>query len=206
VAGSVKHPLGASDFSSFLLQAQSSKAQVMGLANAGGDFINATKAANEFGLTKSMKIAGLLVFINDIHSLGLKTTQGMYLTDGWYWDLNDQTRTWAKRYFAKMKKEPSMLHAADYSAAMTYLNAVKATGTDDGDKVMAYMKGHKVNDMFAKNGEIRPDGRMVHDMYLMQVKAPAESKYPWDYYKVVETIPGAQAYTTKAETKCALWK
>jgi branched-chain amino acid transport system substrate-binding protein len=206
VAGSVKHPLGASDFSSFLLQAQSSKAQVMGLANAGGDFINATKAANEFGLTKSMKIAGLLVFINDIHSLGLKTTQGMYLTDGWYWDLNDQTRTWAKRYFAKMKKEPSMLHAADYSAAMTYLNAVKATGTDDGDKVLAYMKGHKVNDMFAKNGEIRPDGRMVHDMYLMQVKAPAESKYPWDYYKVVETIPGAQAYTTKAETKCALWK
>jgi branched-chain amino acid transport system substrate-binding protein len=206
VAGSVRHPLGASDFSSFLLQAQSSKAQVMGLANAGGDFINATKAANEFGLTKSMKIAGLLVFINDIHSLGLKTTQGMYLTDGWYWDLNDQTRTWAKRYFAKMKKEPSMLHAADYSAAMTYLNAVKATGTDDGDKVLAYMKGHKVNDMFAKNGEIRPDGRMVHDMYLMQVKAPAESKYPWDYYKVVETIPGAQAYTTKAETKCALWK
>jgi branched-chain amino acid transport system substrate-binding protein len=153
-----------------------------------------------------MKIAGLLVFINDIHSLGLKTTQGMYLTDGWYWDLNEQTRTWAKRYFAKMKKEPSMLHAADYSAALTYLNAVKATGTDDGDKVLAYMKGHKVNDMFAKNGEIRPDGRMVHDMYLMQVKTPAESKYPWDYYKVVETIPGAQAYTTKAETKCALWK
>jgi branched-chain amino acid transport system substrate-binding protein len=206
VAGSVKHPLGASDFSSFLLQAQSSKAQVMGLANAGGDFINATKAANEFGLTKNMKIAGLLVFINDIHTLGLKTTQGMYLTDGWYWDLNDQTRTWAKRYFAKMKKEPSMLHAGDYSAAMTYLSAVKATGTDDGDKVMAYMKSHKVNDMFAKNAEIRPDGRLVHDMYLMQVKSPAESKYPWDYYKVVETIPGAQAYTTKAETKCALWK
>jgi branched-chain amino acid transport system substrate-binding protein len=206
VVGSVKHPLGASDFSSFLLQAQSSKAQVLGLANAGGDFINATKAANEFGLTKNMKIAGLLVFINDIHTLGLKTTQGMYLTTGWYWDLNDQTRTWAKRYFAKMKKEPSMLQAADYSASMNYLNAVKATGTDDGDKILAYMKSHKVNDMFAKNGEIRPDGRMVHDMYLMQVKTPAESKYPWDYYKVVETIPGAQAYTTKAETKCAAWK
>jgi branched-chain amino acid transport system substrate-binding protein len=206
VLGSVKHPLGASDFSSFLLQAQSSKAQVLGLANAGGDFINSTKAANEFGLTKKMKIAGLLVFINDIHTLGLKTTEGMYLTDGWYWDMNADTRNWAKRYFAKMKKEPSMLQAGDYSAVMTYLNAVKATGTDDGDKVMAYMKSHKVNDMFAKNAEIRPDGRLVHDMYLMQVKSPAESKYPWDYYKVVATIPGDQAYTTKAETKCAAWK
>jgi branched-chain amino acid transport system substrate-binding protein len=206
VLGSVKHPLGASDFSSFLLQAQSSKAQVLGLANAGGDFINAIKAANEFGLTKKMKIAGLLVFINDIHTLGLKTTEGMYLTDGWYWDMNADTRNWAKRYFAKMKKEPSMVQAGDYSAVMTYLNAVKATGTDDGDKVMAYMKSHKVNDMFAKNGEIRPDGRMVHDMYLMQVKSPAESKYPWDYYKIVTTIPGDQAYTTKAETKCAAWK
>lgn len=206
VVGSVKHPLGASDFSSFLLQAQSSKAQVLGLANAGGDFINSMKAANEFGLTKKMKTAGLLVFINDIHTLGLKTTQGMYLTDGWYWDMNDETRAWAKKYFAKMKKEPSMLQAGDYSATMTYLNAVKAVGTDDGDKVMAQLKKTKVNDMFAKNGEIRPDGRMVHDMYLMQVKAPAESKYPWDYYKLVSTIPGSQAYTTKAETKCAAWK
>jgi branched-chain amino acid transport system substrate-binding protein len=206
VVGSVKHPLSASDFSSFLLQAQSSKAQVLGLANAGGDFINSMKAAKEFGLTQKMKVAGLLVFINDVHSLGLNTTQGMYLTDGWYWDMNPETRAWAKRYFAKMKKEPSMVQAADYSAATFYLNAVKAAGTDDGDKVMAQMRKTKVNDMFAKNGEIRPDGRMVHDMYLMQVKKPSESKYPWDYYKVVATIPGAQAYTTKAETKCALWK
>jgi branched-chain amino acid transport system substrate-binding protein len=206
VVGSVKHPLSASDFSSFLLQAQSSKAQVLGLANAGGDFINSMKAAKEFGLTQKMKVAGLLVFINDVHSLGLNTTQGMYLTDGWYWDMNPETRAWAKRYFAKMKKEPSMVQAADYSAAMFYLNAVKAAGTDDGDKIMAQMRKTKVNDMFAKNGEIRPDGRMVHDMYLMQVKKPSESKYPWDYYKVVATIPGAQAYTTKAETKCALWK
>ena len=206
VLGSVKHPLGASDFSSFLLQAQSSKAQVLGLANAGGDFINSVKAAKEFGLTSKMKIAGLLVFINDIHTLGLPTTQGLYLTDSWYWDLNDDTRTWAKKYFAKMKKEPSSLQAADYSAAMTYLNAVKAIGTDDGEKVMAQLKKTKINDMFTKNGEIRPDGRMVHDMYLMQVKTPAESKAPWDYYKVVATIPGAQAYTTKAETKCAAWK
>ena len=206
VVGSVKHPLSASDFSSFLLQAQSSKAQVLGLANAGADFINATKAANEFGITKSMKLAGLLVFINDIHSLGLNVTQGLYLTDGWYWDANADTRAWSKRYFAKMKKEPSMLQAADYSAATNYLNAVKAVGGDDADKVMAYLKKTRINDMFAKNGEIRPDGRMVHDMYLMQVKKPAESKYPWDYYNLVSTIPGNQAYLTKAETKCAAWK
>ncbi|MBC7685833.1 MAG: ABC transporter substrate-binding protein [Bdellovibrionales bacterium] len=206
VLGSVKHPLSASDFSSFLLQAQSSKAQILGLANAGGDFINSVKAANEFGITKSMKMAGLLVFINDIHTLGLKTTAGMYLTDGWYWDQSPESRAWSKRYFSKMKKEPSMLQAADYSATTTYLNAVKALKTDDGDKVMAQLKKTKVNDMFAKGGEIRPDGRMVHDMYLMQVKTQAESKYPWDYYKVVQTIPGAQAYTTKAETKCSLWK
>ncbi|MBD8531800.1 MULTISPECIES: ABC transporter substrate-binding protein [unclassified Massilia] len=206
VLGSVKHPLSASDFSSFLLQAQSSKAQVLGLANAGGDTINSIKAAKEFGLTKNMKIAGLLVFINDVHTLGLNATQGMYLTDGWYWDMNADTRAWSKRYFAKMKKEPSMLQAADYSATTNYLNAVKAIGTDDATKVMAKLRATKINDMFAKNGEIRPDGRMVHDMYLMQVKAPNESKYPWDYYKLVATIPGAQAYTTKAETKCAAWK
>ncbi|MET3130224.1 branched-chain amino acid transport system substrate-binding protein [Oxalobacteraceae bacterium GrIS 1.11] len=206
VLGSVKHPLGASDFSSFLLQAQASKAQILGLANAGGDAINSIKAANEFGLTKNMKLAGLLMFINDVHSLGLGLTQGMYLTDGWYWDLNPDTRAWSKRYFDKMKKEPSMLQAADYSAAATYLKAVKATGGDDTTKVMAYLKGNKINDMFTKGGEIRPDGRMVHDMYLMEVKKQSESKYPWDYYKVVATVPGAQAYVTKAESKCSLWK
>lgn len=206
VLGAVKHPLSASDFSSFLLQAQSSGAQILGLANAGGDAINSIKAANEFGITKKMKLAGLLIFINDIHSLGLNLTQGMYLTDGWYWDANAETRAWSKRYFEKMKKEPSMLQAADYSAASNYLKAVKAVGTDDTEKVMAYLKANKINDMFAKNGVIRPDGRMVHDMYLMEVKKQSESKYPWDYYKVVATIPGDQAYATKAETKCALWK
>ena len=206
IVGSVRHPLSASDFSSFLLQAQSSKAQILGLANAGGDAINAIKAANEFGITKSMKMAGLLVFINDVHTLGLKTTQGMFLTDGWYWDQSPESRAWSKRYFAKMKKSPSMLQAADYSATANYLAAVKALKSDDGDKVMAHMKKTKINDMFAKNGEIRGDGRMVHDMYLMEVKKPGESKYPWDYYKVVQTIPGAQAYTTKAETKCVAWK
>ena len=206
VLGSAKHPLAASDFSSFLLQAQGSKAQILGLANAGGDTINAIKAANEFGITKTMKLAGLLMFINDVHSLGLKLTHGMYLTDGWYWDQNAETRAWSKRYFAKMKKEPSMLQAADYSATMQYLAAVKATGTDDSDKIMAHLKKTPINDMFAKGGVIRPDGRMVHDMYLMQVKEQSESKYPWDYYKVIATIPGAQAYATKAESKCSFWK
>ncbi|NML60463.1 ABC transporter substrate-binding protein [Massilia sp. RP-1-19] len=206
VVGNVKHPLSASDFSSFLLQAQNSKAQILGLANAGGDAINSIKAAAEFGINKKMKLAGLLMFINDVHTLGLNMTQGMYLTDGWYWDQNAESRAWSKRYFAKMKKMPSMLQAADYSATMNYLNAVKATKTDGSDVVMAHLKKTKINDMFAKNGVIRGDGRMVHDMYLMEVKKPSESKYPWDYYKVVQTIPGDQAYATKAETKCAAWK
>lgn len=206
IVGQVKHPLNASDFSSFLLQAQSSKAQILGMANAGGDTVNTIKAANEFGITKSMKLAGLLLFITDIHSLGLNLTQGMYLTSGWYWDMNPETRAWSKKYFAKMKKEPTMLQAADYSATTQYLNAVKATGTDNGDAVMAKLKSTKINDVFAKGGVIRPDGRMVHDMYLMQVKSPSESKYPWDYFKVVQTIPGDQAYMTKAESTCALWK
>jgi branched-chain amino acid transport system substrate-binding protein len=206
VVGSVKHPLGASDFSSFLLQAQTSKAQIIGLANAGGDFINSVKAANEFGITKTAKLAGLLVFINDVHSLTPKLTQGMYLTDSWYWDTNDETRKFAKRYFEKQKKMPSSLQAADYSAALQYLQAVKAAGTDDSDKVMAQLRKTKFNDVFQKNGYLRADGRVVHDMYLYQVKTPAESKYPWDYYKLVQTIPAEQAWTTKAESKCSAWK
>lgn len=206
VVGAVKHPLSASDFSSFLLQAQASKAQILGLANAGGDTINAIKAANEFGITKTMKLAGLLMFINDVHSLTLKLTHGMYLTDNWYWDQNEETRAWARRYFGKMKKMPSSLQAADYSATTQYLNAVKAAGSDDTEKVLAKLRSTKINDMYAKNGMIRGDGSMIHDMYLMQVKEPAEAKYPWDYYKVVQTIPGEQAFTTKAESKCSLWK
>ncbi|MBX3620583.1 MAG: ABC transporter substrate-binding protein [Rhizobacter sp.] len=206
VVGSVRHPLSSSDFSSFLLQAQSSKAQILGLANAGGDMINAVKAANEFGVTKTMKLAGLLMFINDVHSLGLKTAQGMYLTDSWYWNQNAETRAWSRKFFDKFKRMPSSIQAADYSAALQYLNAVKATGTDDADKVLAYMRKTQVNDVFAKGGHIRPDGRMVHDMYLMQVKTPAQSKEAWDYYNVVDTIKGEAAWTTKAESKCALWK
>jgi branched-chain amino acid transport system substrate-binding protein len=206
IVGSVKHPLSASDFSSFLLQAQSSKAQILGLANAGGDTINSIKAANEFGITKTMKLAGLLMFINDIHSLGLPATQGMYLTDSWYWNKDAEARAWSRKFFDKMKRMPSSIQAADYSVVLNYLNAVKAVGTDDSDKVLEQMKKVKINDMFAKGGFIRGDGRMVHDMYLMQVKTPAQSTEPWDYYNVVQTFKGEEAWTTKAESKCALWK
>ena len=206
VVGSVKHPLSASDFSSFLLQAQSSKAQILGLANAGGDAINSIKAANEFGVTKTMKLAGLLVFINDIHSLGLKTTQGMYLTDSWYWNRDAESRAWSRKFFEKLKRMPSSIQAGDYSATLNYLQAVKATGSDDPDKVLAQMKKTKVNDIFTKGGWIRGDGSMIHDMYLMQVKTPDKSTEPWDYYNVVETFKGEAAWTTKAESKCALWK
>jgi branched-chain amino acid transport system substrate-binding protein len=206
IVGSVRHPLSASDFSSFLLQAQSSKAQILGLANAGGDTINSIKAANEFGITKTMKLAGLLMFINDIHSLGLKATQGMYLTDSWYWNRDPEARAWSRKFFEKFKRMPSSLQAADYSAALQYLNAVKAIGSDDADKVLAQMKKTKINDVYAKGGYIRDDGSMIHDMYLMQVKTPAESTEPWDYYKVAETFKGDTAWTTKAESKCALWK
>ncbi len=206
IVGAVKHPLSASDFSSFLLQAQGSKAQILGLANAGGDTINSIKAANEFGITKTMKLAGLLVFINDIHSLGLKTTQGMYLTDSWYWNRDPEARAWSRKFFEKMKRMPSSIQAGDYSATLQFLNAVKATGSDDSDKVLAQMRKTPVNDIFAKGGFIRGDGRMVHDMYLMQVKAPDKSTEPWDYYNVVETFKGEAAWTTKAESKCAAWK
>jgi branched-chain amino acid transport system substrate-binding protein len=192
--GAVRVPLGAADFSSFLLQAQGSGAQVLALANAGGDFNNSLKAANEFGITKKMKPAALLAFITNIDSLGLQTAQGLYLTTGWYWDLNAETRAFAKRYFEKMKKEPTMDQAGYYSATMTYLKAVKAAGTTDSDKVMAELKKTKINDMFAKSGYIRADGVMIHDMYVMQVKSPQESKYPWDYYKVLKQMRGEEAF------------
>ena len=204
--GSVRVPLAASDFSSFLLQAQGSKAQVLGLSNAGNDFTNSLKAANEFGITKTMKPAALLAFISDIHSLGLQTAQGLYLTTGWYWDLDEQTRAFGKRYFAKMKKEPTMNQAAYYSATTTYLNAVKAANSTDSVKVMAELKKMKINDMFAKGGYIRQDGVMIHDMYVMQVKTPQESKYPWDYYKVVKKMSGEEAFGPLSDSTCPLVK
>lgn len=207
VMGAVKHPFPASDFSSFLLQAQASKAQVIGLANAGADTTNAIKAANEFGIVQGgQKLAGLLVFITDIHSLGLETAQGLNLTTGFYWDMDDQTRAWSKRFQEKAGKMPSMVQAGVYSSLMHYFKGVEATKTDSTDKVVEWMKGNKVEDFFSRNGRIREDGRMVHDMYLAQVKTPAESKAPWDYYKLVRTIPAEEAFAPLSESQCPLVK
>ncbi|HEY9237322.1 MAG TPA: ABC transporter substrate-binding protein, partial [Burkholderiaceae bacterium] len=206
VAGSIKHPLGASDFSSYMLQAQSAKADVLALANAGGDTVNALKSAAEFGLGKGMKLAGMIITINDVHALGLKTTQNMYLTDSWYWNQSAESRDWARRFFDKHKRMPSSFHAGDYSAALQYLRAVKAAGSDDPEKIMAQLRKSRFDDMFVKGGWLRGDGLMVHDMHLLQVKTPAESKEPWDYYKVVESIKGELPWTTKTESRCARWK
>jgi branched-chain amino acid transport system substrate-binding protein len=206
VLGHVLHPFPAQDFSSFLLQAQSSGAQVIGLANAGNDTINAIKQASEFGITPKQSLAGLLMFITDVHSLGLKTTQGMYLTTGFYWDRNDETRAWSKRFYEKKSRQPTMVQAGDYSAVTHYLEAIKAAGTDDTQAVMAKMKATPINDFFAKNGKIRDDGRMVHDMYLAQVKKPEESKYAWDYYNIRQVIPADQAFMPLSESVCPLVK
>ena len=206
VIGSVRHPFPGSDFSSFLLKAQSSGAQIIGLANAGADTINSIKQAAEFGITPKQQLAGLLMFITDVHSLGLKATQSMYLTEGFYWNLNDDTRAWSKRFFDQHKRMPTMVQAGQYSSVMHYLKAVKAVGGDDTAKVMAQMKKTPVNDFFAKNGTIRADGRMVHDMYLLQVKKPAESTTPWDYYNVRATIPAAEAFQPLSASTCPLIK
>ncbi len=206
VVGAVRHPFPGSDFSSFLLKAQSSGAQIIGLANAGADTIGSIKQAAEFGITPKQSLAGLLMFITDVHSLGLKTTQSMYLTEGFYWNLNDDTRAWSKRFFDQHKRMPTMVQAGQYSSVSHYLKAVKALGSDDTAKVMAQMKKTPVNDFFAKNGTIRADGRMVHDMYLLQVKKPAESTTPWDYYNVRATIPAAEAFQPLAASTCPLVK
>ena len=205
VVGSVRAPLATSDFSSFLLQAQSSGAQVLGLANAGGDFINSLKAAHEFGVANTMKPAALLAFITDINALGLDTAQGLYLTTAWYWDLNDKTRAFGKRFLDKTGAEPTMNQAAYYSATLTYLAAVKAAGTTDPDKVMEELHKAKVDDMFADDGIIRADGLMQHSMYVMQVKKPSESKGPWDYYKIVKKMSGEQAFGKLAD-RPARWR
>lgn len=203
VLGNFFVPSNTTDFSSYLLQAQSSKAQILGLANARGNIISTIKQAKEFGIAKTMNLVGLIVFITDIHSLGLDATSGMYLTDGWYWDKNDATRTFANHFYDKEKKMPTTLQAGAYSSVLTYLKAVQAAGTTDSDPVMKRLKSMKIDDMFAK-GYIRADGAMVHDMYLMQVKAPAESKREWDYYKLVATIPGNQAYAPTKTGVCSL--
>ncbi|MCY1399862.1 urea ABC transporter, urea binding protein [compost metagenome] len=207
VVGKVRHPFPSSDFSSYVLQAQGSGAEVIALANAGADTVNALKTASQFGVTQSgQKLAGMVVFLNDIHAMGLDVTQGLMLTTGWYWDMNDETRAWAKRYHERVGSMPTMAQAGVYSATMHYLNAVKATGSDDTTTVRAKMAATPINDMFAKGGQIREDGRMVHDMYLVQVKTPAESKGEWDLYKIVSTIPGEQAFRPLAESQCKLVK
>jgi branched-chain amino acid transport system substrate-binding protein len=206
VLGAVRAPLGTTDYSSFLLQAQASGAQVLGLANAGTDFSNSLKAANEFGITKTMQPAALLAFLTDIHALTLQTAQGLYLTTGWYWDLNDQTRAFAKRFYSKANRPPTMNQMAYYSATLQYLNAVKAVGTTDSDKVMAQLRKTRINDVFAKDGYIRADGLMVHTMYVMQVKSPKESKYPWDYYKVIKVMSGEEADGSQPDPTCPMIK
>jgi branched-chain amino acid transport system substrate-binding protein len=206
VVGAARHPLGTTDFSSYILQAQASKAEIIGIASTGADAVNAIKAAAEFGATKNQKLAALLLWIEDVHSLGLQTAQGLMLTNAWYWDQNDETRKFAKRFYDRVGKMPNMAQAADYSSTVFYLNAVKEAGTDDPDKVSAKMREMTVSDMFTKNGKVRVDGRFMHDMYLWQVKTPAESKAPWDYLKPVATIPAEQAFQPLSESKCDLVK
>lgn len=206
VLGEVRHPINTSDFSSFLLQAQASKAQIIGLANAGGDTISSIKQAAEFGIVKGgQKLAGLLVFVSDVHSLGLERAQGLRLTEAYYWDQNDRTRAFAKRFAEKFKNRmPTMIQAGFYSAALGYLNAVKAAGTDDADKVMAQLKATKWDDPIFGKSWIRPDGRKMHDMYLFEVKAPSESKGPWDYYKQLATIPADEAFRPMDQGNCPM--
>lgn len=207
VVGRVRVPLATADFSSFLLQAQSSGAQVIGLANAGGDFVNSVKQAGEFHITESgQSLAAMLVFIYDVKALGLKTAKGMKFTTGFYWDRDDQTRAFAKRYFERTNRQPSMVQAGAYSATMHYLKAVQAVGSEDAEKVTAWMKANKINDHFAKDGYIRADGRMIHDMYLAQAKSPEESKGEWDLMKILRTIPGEQAFKPLSESTCPLMK
>jgi branched-chain amino acid transport system substrate-binding protein len=207
VLGSVRHPLNTSDFSSYLLQAQSSKAKVIGLANAGGDTINAIKQAAEFGLMKGgQKLSPLLAFVTDIDSVGLETAQGLLLTEAFYWDLNDETRAFSKRFMERVKRVPTAAQAGVYSSVTHYLKAVKAAGTTDAAAVIKVMKETPINDMFAKNGKIREDGRMVHDMYLFEVKKPSESKGRWDDYKLLATVPGNEAFQSLEASRCPLVK
>jgi branched-chain amino acid transport system substrate-binding protein len=207
VLGSVRHPLNTADFSAYLLQAQASGAKVVALANAGGDMINAAKQANEFGLTQAgQTVVSLLTFITDVHSVGLKAAQGLTFVTAFYWDRDDESRAWSKRFFELHKRMPTMAQAAVYSATRHYLRAIEAAGSDEAKAVMAKMRDIPVNDFYAKNGRVREDGRMVHDMYFVQVKTPEESNGPWDYYKILSTIPGDQAFRPLDEGGCPLVK
>ena len=204
VLGSVRHPLNTADFSSYLLQAQGSGAKVVAFANGGGDMVNATKQANEFGLTKNQTLVSLLVFISDIHSMELKAAQGLKFVTAFYWDRDEETRAWSKRFFARQGRMPTMPQAGVYSAIRHYLGAIAAAGTDEARAVMAKMRERPVNDFYVRNGHLREDGRLVHDMYFAQVKTPSESTGPWDYYKILGTIPGDQAFRSLADSGCPL--
>jgi branched-chain amino acid transport system substrate-binding protein len=205
VLGSVRHPLSSADFSSYLLQAQGSGAKVIGLANAGTDTTNAIKQANEFGITQAgQQLASLLLFLSDVNALGLDVAQGLVLTTGFYWDMDDETRAWSERFNERVGKMPTMVQAGVYSAVAHYLKAIEAAGSDQAKPVIEQMKATPVNDFFAKNGTIREDGRMVHDMYLARVKSPEESTQKWDYYEILRTIPGDQAFLPLAESTCPL--
>jgi branched-chain amino acid transport system substrate-binding protein len=207
VLGSVKHPLNTADFSSFLLQAQASKAKIIGLANGGGDTINAIKQAGEFGIVAGgQNLAAIVMFISDVHSLGLKLAQGLIITEAYYWDLNDKTRAFGKRFLERVKRMPTMNQAATYSATLHYLKAVQAAGTRDTKTVMAKMRELPVRDAFTDNGTLREDGRMVHSMYLFQVKKPEESRGPWDYYKLLAEVPADQAFRPLKDGGCPLLK
>ncbi|WP_108445012.1 ABC transporter substrate-binding protein [Halomonas denitrificans] len=205
IVGGVRHPFPTSDFSSYILQAQGSGADIVGLANAGSDTVNAIKTASQFGLTQTgQQLAGLLIFLNDVHAMGLEATQGLLLTTGWYWDMDEASREWAERYFERVGRMPTMVQAGVYSSTMHYLNAVEAAGTDEAQAVRAQMAATPVEDFFARNGRIREDGRMVHDMYLAEVKSPDESTGEWDLYEIKSTIPAEEAYRPLAESQCKL--
>ncbi len=205
--GQVRHPTGTSDFSSFLLQAQGSKAPIIGLANGGLDTVNAVKQASEFGITEGgQKLVGLVIVITDVHAMGLKGARGLIATTAYYWDRDEGSREFAKRFEAQTKRKPGMVQAGVYSSVMHYLKAVKAAGTDEAKAVAAKMREMPVDDFFAKGGKIRADGRLIHDMYLVEVKSEKESKGPWDYYKILRTIPGDQAAQPLEQSKCPLVK
>ena len=204
VLGSVRHPLNTSDFSSYLLQAQASGAKVVAFANGGGDMVNAVKQANEFGLTKNQSMVSLLVFISDVHSMGLEAAQGLKFVTAFYWNRDDQSRAWSKRFFDRQGRMPTMAQASVYSAVRHYLAAIAAAGTDEAKAVMAKMREMPVNDFYVRNGHLREDGRLVHDMYFAQVKQPSDSSRPWDYYNILGMIPGDQAFRPLAESGCPL--
>ncbi|CAM4078833.1 ABC transporter substrate-binding protein [Vreelandella rituensis] len=205
IVGGVRHPFPTSDFSSYILQAQSSGAKIVGLANAGADTVNAITTASQFGVTQSgQQLAGLLIFLNDVHAMGLESTQNLLLTTGWYWDMDEQSREWAERYYERMERMPTMVQAGIYSSTMHYLKAVEEAGTDDPETVRAQMAEMPIEDFFARNGSIREDGRMIHDMYLAQVKTPEESTGEWDLYEILSTIPAEEAYRPLSESNCDL--